>query len=164
MWKLLAIVRQHEFYYTFLFIKQYQSRLGYHGHNIHTIILHIFNFIILGAITNTSIKIDQGHHLELVIRDDLQFVIEGITTGAQATSVTWRWNGSIVNSQSRPAGGGLFFEGVREAIVGVGPCEDQRYRVTLQVMGYLPGTYTYTVSNADTPTPVTSPLLLVQGR
>ncbi len=90
-------------------------------------------------------------------------VIEGITTGAQATSVTWRRNNVIVDRNTRLAGGGSFYDGGEDTIVGTGPCESHMYRVALLVIGRLPGHYTYTVSNTNTPTPVTSSVFLIQG-
>ncbi len=90
-------------------------------------------------------------------------IIEGITTGGQATSVTWRRNGLVVDRNTRLAGGGSFFIGGGETIVGTGPCESHMYRVALLVAGRLPGEYTYTVNNANTPTPMTSPVFTVQG-
>ena len=77
--------------------------------------------------------------------------------------MTWRRNNNIVDRNTMLAGGGSFYDGGGETIVGTGPCESHMYRVALQVRGYLPGTYTYTVSNANTPTPVTSPVLTIQG-
>ncbi len=70
----------------------------------------------------------------------------------------------MVDRNTRLAGGGSFYDGGGEAIVGTGPCASQMYRVALLVYGYLPGSYTYTVSNANTSTPVTSPVFTVQGR
>ncbi len=90
-------------------------------------------------------------------------IIEGITTGSQATSVIWRRNNLIVDRNTRWAGGGSFYDGGGQSIVGTGPCESHMYRVALQVTGRLPGTYTYTVINANTPTAVTSPLFIIQG-
>ncbi len=121
--------------------------------------------MIVGAITNTTIQLDPDDEAatQLADRDNLRLVIEGITTGSEATSVTWRRNNDIVDRYTRPAGGGSFFDGGGEDIVGTGPCASQMYRVALLVTGRLPGTYTYTVSNANTPTPVTSPVFEVQG-
>ncbi len=90
-------------------------------------------------------------------------LIEGITTGGRPTSVTWRRNNVMVDRNTRLAGGGRFFDGGGETIVGTGPCVSRMYRVALQVTGRLPGSYTYTVSNANTPTPVTSPVFIIQG-
>ncbi len=58
---------------------------------------------------------------------------------------------------------GVFYDGGGEFIVGTGPCESRMYRVALQVNGRLPGYYTYTVSNANTPTPVISSVFQIQG-
>ncbi len=120
-------------------------------------------YAILGAITNAPIQLDPDSPPQLADRDNLVLVIEGLTTGSQATSVTWRRNNVIVDRNTRLAGGGSFYDGGGDAIVGTGPCESHMYRVALQVRGYLPGTYTYSVSNANTPTPVTSPLFTIKG-
>ncbi len=72
-------------------------------------------------------------------------------------------NDAIVNRNTRLAGGRSFYDGGGEAIVGTGSCESHMYRVALLVTGYLPGAYTYTVSNANTSTPVTSPVFEIQG-
>ncbi len=73
--------------------------------------------------------------------------IEGITTGNQATSVTWRRSNLIVNRNTRLAGGGSFYDGGGAAIVNTGPCESHMYRVALLVTGNLPGFYTYTYNH-----------------
>ena len=123
----------------------------------------LLSYAILGAITNTSIQVDPDSSSQLADRDNLELVIEGITTGGQATSVTWRRNNVIVDRNTRLAGGRAFYDGGGETIVGTGSCESHMYRVALLVIGYLPGSYTYTVSNANTSTPVTSPVLIIQG-
>ncbi len=69
----------------------------------------------------------------------------------------------VVDRNTRLAGGGSLYDGGGEAIVGTGSCESHMYRVALLVTGRLPGSYTYTASNANTPTPVTSPVFTVQG-
>ncbi len=112
----------------------------------------------VGAITSATINIDNGNS-RLLDRNNLQLVIEGITTGAQATSVTWRRNGSMITT-----GGGFFIGGESTQHTGNPPCADQMYRVAIQTNGYLPGRYTYTVDNANTADPgVTSPVFEVQG-
>ncbi len=119
--------------------------------------------MIVGAITNAPIQLDLDDAPQLADRDNLQLVIEGITTGGQATSVTWRRNNVMIDRNTRLAGGGSFFDGGGQTIVGTGSCEMRMYKVALAVIGRLPGSYTYTVSNADTPTPVTSPVFLIEG-
>ncbi len=118
--------------------------------------------VIVGAITNAPIQLDPDEAPELADRDNLQLIIEGITTGGQATSVTWRRNNVMVDRNTMLAGGGSFYDGGGQAVVSTGPCVSRMYRVALLVTGYLPGTYTYTVSNADTPT-LTSQLFLIEG-
>ncbi len=100
-----------------------------------------------------------GVNPRLLDRNDLHLVIDGITTGAQATSVTWRRNGSMIST-----GGGFFIGGGETQHTGNPPCADQIYRVALQVDGYLPGSYTYTVDNDNTTDPgVTSPIFEIKG-
>ncbi len=73
--------------------------------------------------------------------------------------MTWRRNGSMISNVVR-----VFFIGGGETIINTGPCESQMYRVALQLNGYLPGSYEYTVDNADTADPgVTSSTVLIQG-
>ena len=74
----------------------------------------------------------------------------------------WRRNNFVVNRNTRLAGGSFNDTG-GDAIVDTGSCESHMYRVSLLMTGRLPGTYTYTVSNANTSTPVTSPVFTVQG-
>ncbi len=119
--------------------------------------------MIVGTITNAPIQLDPDEpSTQLADRDNLLLVIEGITTGSQASSVIWRRNNLIVDSNTRPASGGYFFVGGGDTIVGTGPCEMRMYRVALAVIGRLPGSYTYTVSNANTPT-LTSQVFLIEG-
>ncbi len=77
--------------------------------------------------------------------------------------MTWRRNNDIVDRNTRLAGSSSFYDGGGETIVGTGSCESRMYRVALAVTGHLPGSYTYTVSNANTPTPVTSTVFTIQG-
>ncbi len=74
--------------------------------------------------------------------------------------MTWRRNGSIITNVV-----GVFFIGGGEPRhTGNPPCESKMYRIALQLNGYLPGSYTYTVNNADTEDPgVTSSTVLIQG-
>ena len=114
--------------------------------------------LFVGAITNATISICP-YYSRLLDRNDLELTIEGITTGAQATSVTWRRNGSMITT-----GGGFFIGGGETRHTGNPPCESQMYRVALQMNGYLPGSYTYTGNNSNTADPgVTSPVLVIQG-
>ena len=98
---------------------------------------------------------------ELADRDHLQLIIGGINTGSLAASVTWRRNGTIVDRDTMPIGGGSFFDGGGETIAGGGTCRNRMYRVALLVRGYLPGNYTYTVNNSISS--VTSPVFHLQG-
>ncbi len=112
--------------------------------------------LFVGAITSATINI--ADNPKLLDRNALVLVIEGVTTGAQA-SVTWRRNGSMITHMV-----GVFFIGGGETIQGNPPCESQMYRVAIEISGYLPGSYTYTADNADTTDPgVTSSVFEVQG-
>ncbi len=113
--------------------------------------------MLVGAITSATINLFANDQ-RLLDRNDLQLVIDGTTTGAQQTSLTWRRNGIMITT-----GGGFYIGGGDTIHTGNPECADQMYRVALQVNGYLPGNYTYTVSNANTPTPVTSAVFEVQG-
>ncbi len=112
-----------------------------------------------GAITRATINLFANDQ-QLLDRSRLQLVLEGVTTGAQATSVTWRRNGSMISNVVH-----VFFIGGGETLhTGNPPCADQMYRVAIQMNGYLPGSYTYTVDNADTTDPgFISPVFEVQG-
>ncbi len=79
----------------------------------------------VGAITRATIDIDDGD-VRLLDRSNLQLTIQGITTGAQATSVTWRRNGSMITT-----GGGFFIGGGGARHTGNPPCADQMYRVAI---------------------------------
>ena len=60
--------------------------------------------------------------------------------------------------------GGSFYDGGGETINTTGPCSTHMYRVGLLVTGYLPGEYSYTVSNDQNTSPVTSPVFRVEGK
>ncbi len=131
---------------------------GYVGFKIFSIsyLLNIF-VLFVGAITSATINIESGTS-RLLDRTRLQLVLEGVTTGTQQTSLTWRRNGNMITH------GGGFFIGGGETIQGNLPCASQMYRVALQINGFLPGNYTYTADNANTADPgVTSPVFQVQG-
>ena len=59
---------------------------------------------------------------------------------------------------------GFFFDGGGEAISDTGPCSTHMYRVALLVRGYLPGEYSYTVSNDQNTSPVPSPVFRVEDK
>ncbi len=91
------------------------------------IIVILCCLMFVGAITSATIHIDGTRLLD---RNRLQLAIEGVTTGAQATSVTWRRNGNMVTTD-----GGFFVGGGDTIHIGNPPCESQMYRVALQVDG-----------------------------
>ena len=123
--------------------------------------------VLIGAIINAAILLDydfyEAQRFEFSNRASLRLVIRGETTGSQATSVVWRRNGSVVDSSTVVAGG-FFFDGGGETINTTGPCSTHMYRVALLVTGYLPGEYSYTVSNNLNTNPVTSPVFRVEGK
>ncbi len=123
-------------------------------------IVTLCSLMFVGAITSATINFNTYPGTSrLLDRNDLQLVIEGITTGAQQTSVTWRRNGSMITT-----GGGFFIGGGDTLHTGSPPCASRMYRVAMQANGYLPGSYTYTADNADTTDPgVSSPVFEVQG-
>ena len=142
----------------------------YRFHQLDKNILLLLCCFFPGPITNASIQLDFGFQHELADRDNFVLTILGITTGSQATQVTWRRNGVVVNRNTiikeyRTYKECYFpyFDGGGEATVGTGPCERRMYRVALLVVGYYPGSYMYTVSNANTSRPVTSPVFVIQG-
>ena len=120
----------------------------------------------IGAITSAVILLEndpaKASNVELSDRASLSLVIRGETTGSQATSVVWRRNGTVVDSHTVVAGGS-FFDGGGERISDTGPCSTHMFRVALLVTGYLPGEYSYTVSNDQNTSPVTSPVFRVEG-
>ncbi len=110
-------------------------------------------------------ELDRTVALELADRNRLELTIEGITTGAQSTSVVWMRNDTNVSRNTVLPQGSSFFDGGGEVRhQGSPPCESRMYRVALQMVGYLPGIYSYTVSNDNTVAPVMSPVFEVQGK
>jgi len=91
--------------------------------------------------------------------------IEGELTGSRATYVQWRWENRDVNRNYILGTDKPFNNGVIEAIVGSGPCESQRHRVSLTVRGHIPGHYKYVAINQITRDPhIESPTVLVEGK
>ena len=128
---------------------------------------HNILLFLIGAITNAAILLenDPGEvaNFEFSNRASLSLVIRGETTGSRATSVVWRRNGTVVDRNTVVAGGS-FFDGGGDPISNTGPCPTHIYRVGLLVTGYLPGEYSYTASNNQTTSPVTSPVFRVEGK
>ncbi len=117
--------------------------------------------LFLGPITNAVIQVNHTESWELE-NGNWVLVIEGLYNGSQATSGTWRWNDSIVNRNTE-IDNVVLFDGGGETRQSDGPCTSHVYRVALLIRGYLLGNYTYTIDNSDTPAPVTSPILTVEG-
>ena len=122
---------------------------------------------LIGAITDAVILLENDPantgSVELSNRASLWLVIRGETTGSQATSVVWRRNGTVVD-RSTVVANGSFFDGGGETISNTGPCSTHMFRVGLLVAGYLPGEYSYTVTNDQNTSPVTSPVFRVEGK
>ena len=128
---------------------------------------HNILLFLIGAITNAAILLEndpaQVANNRLSDRSNLQLVIRGETTGGRTSSVVWRRNGTVVDRTTVVAGGS-FFDGGGQTISDTGPCSTHMYKVALQVTGYLPGEYSYTVNNDQTTSPVTSPVFRVEGK
>ena len=122
---------------------------------------------LIGAITNAAILLEndpaQVANNRLSDRSNLQLIIRGETTGGRTSSVVWRRNGTVVD-RSTVVAGGSFYDGGGEAISSTGDCSTHRYRAALLVTGYLPGEYSYTATNGQTTSPVTSPVFRVEGK
>ena len=90
-------------------------------------------------------------------RSALSVVLDGITTGALYTSITWTRNTTTLSSNSQT------FIGGGDVLQGGNPCEDRMYRPAILLTGYQPGVYQYSVTNAQTSGDVTSPTLTISG-
>ena len=124
--------------------------------------LHLCNVLFLiGAITDAVILLEndpaQTGRFEFSNRACLELIIRGETTGSQTTSVVWRRNETVVDRTTVVANGS-FFEGGGETISDTGDCSTHMYRIALLVTGYLPGVYSYTATNNQNTSPVTSPV------
>ena len=95
----------------------------------------------------------------------LLLVLDGVTTGARYTSITWTRDRTTLSNLDPVPGvpNSEIFIGGGEELVGGNPCEDRMYRPALLLRGYLPGVYRYTVDNADTPGDVSSPSFNLSG-
>ena len=95
----------------------------------------------------------------------LSVIIDGLTTGADYTSITWTRNGTTLFNMNPVPGvpnSQIFIGGGDERAAGP-PCSARMYRPALVLRGYLPGVYQYRVTNADTTGDVTSPTLTISG-
>ena len=126
----------------------------------------LFSLFISGAITSATIQIDEGSAIQVRDRSALLSVqLDGLTTGARYTSITWTRNGTALSNMNPVSGvpNSQIFIGGGEERVGGNPCEDRMYRPAILLRGYLPGVYRYSVTNADTPGDVQSPTLTISG-
>ena len=123
--------------------------------------------VAVGAITNATILLEtdpvEVENFEFSNRARLSLIIRGDTTGSQATSVVWRRNRTKVNRNTVVAGGS-FFDGGGDTISDTGTCSTHMYRVGLLVTGYLPGEYSYTISNNLNTSPVASIVFRMEGK
>jgi len=71
-------------------------------------------------------------------------------------------NGIIVDRDTEEEKGS-YYDGGGETIDNTGPCPSHRYREAQLIRGYLPGEYNFAVSNANTSSPVSSPLFIVES-
>ena len=124
-------------------------------------------FYYSGAITAATIQIDEDASPANQFRDrsSLRVLVDGVTTGADYTSITWTRDGNTLTTV-RPVPGvpnSEIFIGGGDELQGGSPCSARMYRPALLLRGYLPGVYQYTVTNADTPGGVSSPSFTISG-
>ena len=136
--------------------------------------LFILSFIITGAITAATLVIDADSDSpansdlpanQVRDRSALLLVLDGVTTGGVYTSITWTRNGTTITNMNPVPGvpnSAIFIGGANE-LRGGNPCSERMYRPAIQLNGYLPGAYQYTVDNDDTPGAVQSPTLSISG-
>ena len=131
----------------------------------------LFSLFISGAITAATIQIVEGSTIyeqnEFVVRDRsaLYVVLDGLTTGASYTSITWTRNGTALSNMNPVPGipSSQIFIGGGEEHMGGNPCSARMYRPAILLQGYLPGVYQYTVDNAETTDDVRSLTLTISG-
>ena len=125
----------------------------------------LFSLFISGAITDATIKIDEDDKNQVRDRNYLLVVLDGVTTGAPYTSITWTRDGTAITTVISVPGVPYseIFIGGNGTLHGGSPCSDRRYRPAILLGGYLPGVYQYTVDNADTPGVIQSPTLAISG-
>ena len=124
----------------------------------------LFSLFISGAITSATIRIEVFKP-QVRDRSALRLTIDGLTTGAKYTSITWTRNGTGLSNMNPVPGipNSRIYIGGGQEHVGGDPCEYRMYRPAIALTGYLPGVYQYTVDNADTPGDVTSPSFNISG-
>ena len=96
--------------------------------------------------------------------NNLNLVIEGFTSGGEATSVTWTRNSNRIYPPERylMVPSGVLYIGGGEVICDSTSCDAKMYRFALLVRGRLPGVYQYTGTNNKTRTPQ-SRSITIQG-
>ena len=118
-----------------------------------------------GPITDSNIQVDR---INFNFRDesDLQFIFEGLLTGGSPATHTWSRNGVMIGATSTLRGfitvtGGRYFIG-GDALSNT-PCPNVMRRIAMLVQGRLPGNYSLSVTNTDTPMSLTR-IFTVQGK
>ena len=98
-------------------------------------------------------------------RSALSVVLEGLTTGAHYTSITWTRNSTGLSNMIPVPGipNSQIYIGGGQEHVGGSPCSARMYRPAILLRGYLPGVYQYTVDNAETTDDVRSLTLTISG-
>ena len=125
----------------------------------------LYSLFISGAITDATIQIDGGSGLQVRDRGALRVVLDGLTTGAIYTSITWTRNRTTITTMNPVPGvpnSEIFIAGGDE-LQGGSPCSARMYRPAILLRGYLPGVYQYTVTNTDTSGDVQSPSFTISG-
>ena len=131
-------------------------------------ILYTIFFIISGAITAATIRIDEEANSppnKFRDRSSLLVTLDGRTTGGEYTSITWTRNGTTITTL-RPVPGvpnSEIFIGGGDELQGGNPCSARMYRPAIVLIGYLPGVYQYRVTNTDTIGDFLSPTLTISG-
>ena len=123
----------------------------------------ICGYCSLGPITKATIGV-QSSVSEFRNINNLNLVIEGFTSGGEATSVAWTRNSNRIYPPERNimVPGGILYIGGGEVICDSTSCNTKMYRVALLVRGRLPGVYRYTGTNVKTRTPL-SRSITIQG-
>ena len=128
----------------------------------------LFSLFISGAITDATIQIDEGANSppnQFRDRSSLVVTLDGVTTGALYTSITWTRDGNTL-STVRPVPGvpnSEIFIGGGDELQGGSPCSARMYRPAIVLIGSLPGVYRYSVTNDDITGDITSSTLTISG-
>ena len=124
-------------------------------------------YVFPGAITDGNIQVDSTEIMNFRDENNLRFTIEGDLTGGAPATHAWSRNGDMIGATSTTHGtinvaGGSYFIG--GAPLTSSPCSNQMHRIAMVVFGRLPGNYSYTVTNTDTPMGGITRTFTVQGK